>query len=81
MICYIGIGWCAIFTLKQLYEAIGGTGLMFILLGGIAYSIGAVLYAVGHKKGLKYMHSIFHIFVVAGTVLQFFAVFFHVILR
>ena len=43
-----------------------------LLLGGIAYTIGAVLYGIGSKK--KWMHSVFHIFVVLGSVLQFFAV-------
>ena len=79
MICYLVIGWCAIFTLKTLVAAITLTGFLYILFGGIAYSVGAVLYSVGKKKGLKYMHSVFHIFVVIGTVLQFFAIFFYVI--
>ena len=81
MICYLTIGWCAIFTLPTLIKAITFNGFLFILLGGIAYSIGALLYSVGHKKGLKYMHSVFHIFVVIGTVLQFFAILFYVVLR
>lgn len=81
MICYLLIGWCAIFTLKTLIQAITPIGFLFILLGGISYSIGAVLYSVGHKKGLKYMHSVFHIFVVIGTVLHFFAIFFYVIIK
>ena len=81
MICYLVIGWCAIFTLKSLIEAITFTGFMFIILGGISYSIGAILYSTGHKKGLKYMHSVFHIFVVFGTVLHFFGILFYVLLR
>lgn len=81
MICYLVIGWCAIFTLKWLIEAITLTGFLFILLGGVSYSIGAVLYSLGHKKGLKYMHSVFHIFVVFGTVLHFFGIFFYVVMR
>ncbi len=79
MICYLVIGWCAIFTLKTLIAALTVPGFLFIILGGVSYSIGAVLYSVGGKRGLKYMHSVFHIFVVIGTVLQFFAIFFYVI--
>ncbi len=79
MICYLFIGWCAIFTLKTLIKALTVPGFLFIILGGVAYSIGALLYVLGGKKGLKYMHSVFHIFVVIGTVLQFFAIFFYVI--
>ncbi len=80
MICYLVIGWCAIFTLKTLIESITLTGFLFIILGGVSYSIGAALYSMGHKKGLKYMHSVFHIFVVFGTVLHFFGILFYVIL-
>ena len=81
MICYLVIGWCAVFTLKTLIQAITLTGFIYIILGGVAYSIGAVLYSMGHRRGLKYMHSVFHLFVVAGTVLQFFGVLFYVVLR
>jgi hemolysin III len=52
-------------------------GLLWILAGGIAYTIGAGLYALGVKH--RYMHSVFHIFVVAGSILQFFGIFFYVI--
>ena len=52
------------------------TSAAFLLLsGGIAYTIGAVLYGIGGKK--KWMHSVFHIFVVLGALLQFFSVFFY----
>ena len=81
MICYLVIGWCAIFTLKTLIAAITPIGFLYIILGGVSYSIGAILYSVGHKKGLRYMHSVFPIFVVFGTVLHFFGVFFYVVMR
>ncbi len=79
IICYLVIGWCAILSLPTLIKAITVTGFLYIILGGVSYSIGAVLYVIGGKKGLKFMHSVFHIFVVIGTVLQFFAIFFYVI--
>ena len=47
-------------------------GFALLLAGGIAYTIGAVLYGLGKKK--KWMHSVFHIFVVLGSVLQFLSV-------
>ena len=77
MICYIGMGWCIVFAMKTVLEVMGVPGFAFLLLGGIAYTIGAVLYGLGKK--LRYMHSIFHLFVVAGSVLQFFSIFFYVI--
>ena len=53
-------------------EALTMPGFVLLLSGGIAYTIGAVLYGIGAKK--HWMHSVFHIFVVLGSVLQFFAV-------
>ncbi len=72
MVCYIGIGWCIIPFWRQMLEVLTAGGFTFLLAGGIAYTVGAVLYGLGKTK--KWMHSIFHIFVVLGSVLQFFAV-------
>ena len=74
MICYIGMGWGIILFLPQSIEVIGMLSFGLLLAGGIAYTIGAVLYGIGAKK--HWMHSVFHIFVVIGTVFQFFAIFF-----
>lgn len=72
MICYIGMGWCIIFKLPLLIEAVGWGGFWLILLGGVCYTVGAVLYGLGRTK--KYMHSIFHLFVVAGSVVHLLAI-------
>ena len=72
MICYIGMGWAIIPFWKQTLAAMTRPGFMLLLAGGIAYTIGAVLYGIGSKQ--KWMHSVFHIFVVLGAVLQYFAV-------
>lgn len=77
MICYIGMGWCIIFAYKTALAAIDFKGLMLILAGGIAYTIGAILYGLGKKK--RYMHSIFHLFVLVGSILNFAAILFYVI--
>jgi hemolysin III len=77
MACYIGMGWCIILAIKPTIDAITMEGFLWILAGGVAYTIGAVLYLIGKKK--KYMHSIFHIFVVLGSILQFICIFFYVI--
>jgi len=79
MICYLGMGWCIIFTAPLLPEILGIGGVVFLLTGGIAYTVGAVLYAVGKKKKLKYMHSVFHLFVVAASILHFFCILFYVV--
>ncbi len=79
MICYIAIGWCIVIAAKPTIEAIGWTAIFWILGGGVSYTVGAVLYLLGKKKGKRYMHSVFHLFVLAGSILQFFAIFFHVL--
>ena len=73
MICYIGMGWAVIPFAKQTRVALTAPGFYLLLWGGIAYTIGAVLYGIGSKK--KWMHSIFHIFVVLGALLQAFSIF------
>lgn len=77
MICYIVMGWCVVSILPQTVKAMTLSGFMWLLGGGIAYTIGAILYCIGKKK--RYIHSVFHIFVVIGSVLQFFSIFFYVI--
>ena len=76
MVCYIGMGWCVIVLLRPTIEAMTMNGFLLLLYGGIAYTIGAVLYGVG--KRMRYMHSVFHVFVLIGSVLQFFAILFYV---
>lgn len=72
MIRYIGMGWCILLRVPLLIEAVGWAGFWLILLGGVCYTIGAVLYGLGSKR--RYMHSVFHLFVVAGSVLHLIAV-------
>ena len=76
MVCYIGMGWCVIAVLKLTIEAMTLPGFMLLLAGGIAYTIGAVLYGIGKKK--RYFHSVFHVFVIIGSLLQFFAILFYI---
>ena len=73
MVCYIFMGWCIIFFLPTAMEALTPVGFYWMLAGGIAYTIGAVLYGIGSKK--RWMHSVFHIFVVLGSFLQFVSIF------
>lgn len=77
LICYIIMGWVIILFTKTAIETVSYAGFMFLLAGGIAYTVGSVLYSLGKK--VRWMHSVFHIFVVLGSVLQFFAIFFYVL--
>ena len=76
MVLYLSMGWCIIFTAKAVYDYIGSAGFILLLSGGIAYTVGAVLYGLGRKH--RYMHSLFHLFVVAGSLLHFLCILLYV---
>ena len=76
MICYLAMGWCIILKGGVLPELLTTNGFILLVVGGIAYTIGAVLYGLGKKK--KWMHSIFHILCVIGSLLHFFCILFYV---
>lgn len=73
---YVLMGWLIIFAIKPLVNNLPFEGLMWLLSGGILYTIGAVLFSL---KNLKYNHIIFHIFVLLGSFSHFIAVFFYVL--
>jgi hemolysin III len=73
MICYVGMGWAILPFMAQTRLALGEGGFLLLLSGGISYTIGAVLFGIGSK--VRWMHSIFHIFVVLGSLLQFLSIF------
>ena len=77
MICYIGMGWGIVFFIPQTVELLTVPGFGWLLSGGIAYTVGAILYGIGAKK--HWIHSVFHIFVVIGSVLQFLAIYLYVL--
>lgn len=77
MICYIGMGWGIIFFLPQTIQLMSLPGFLLLLSGGIAYTIGAILYGIGVKR--RWMHSVFHIFVVIGSLLQFLSIILYVL--
>ena len=77
MICYLVMGWCIIFKFNVLLQGMQTSGVVLLIAGGVAYTIGAILYGVGKKK--KYFHSIFHLFILLGSILQFFTILLYVI--
>ena len=76
LILYIIMGWMIVFTFGKLLSNIKPMGAIYMLIAGVIYTIGAVLYVIGKKK--KYMHSVFHFFVLAASVLFFFSIFFSI---
>ena len=77
MICYLVMGWCIIIKANLLPELLTMPGFILLLLGGIIYTIGAVLYGLGKKH--KYIHSIFHLSVFFGNLLHVICILMYVI--
>ena len=77
MICYIGLGWAVLPFLPQALEILGPSGFWYLLSGGIAYTVGAILFGIGSK--VRWMHSVFHILVVLGSALQGICILFYIL--
>ncbi len=75
MICYLGLGWCVVGFWNITFAAIGVGGTVFLALGGVLYTIGAILYGLGKKR--RYIHSLFHLFVNLASLMHFFAILFY----
>ena len=71
------MGWMIVLTLKPTIAAVSWNGFWWLLAGGVAYTVGAVLYGKGKKK--RYFHSVFHIFVDLGSILQAVCILFYVL--
>ena len=77
MICYIAMGWVIVFVFPEFMRSVDFKCVILMLIGGIVYTIGAVIYGFGKKA--RYIHSIWHFFVLAGSMLHFFAVYLYVL--
>ena len=75
VITYISMGWLILFAIKPLKEHLSLISFRFLLIGGIVYTAGCIFYAA---KKVKWMHSIWHFFVIGGTVMHFFSLFFSI---
>jgi len=75
-VSYVLMGWVAVIAAKPLYENLSAGGLTFLVLGGISYTIGAIFYA---KEHLPYNHAIFHVWVLAGSIMHFISIFFYLL--
>ncbi|HQL01121.1 MAG TPA: hemolysin III family protein [Smithellaceae bacterium] len=75
-LAYILMGWIIIFAIKPLSESLATGGIIWLVAGGLAYTLGVIFYA---WKTLPFSHGIWHLFVIGGSVCHFFAVLFHVI--
>ena len=75
--CYLIMGWMIVFSFNTLVEALAPAAITLLISGGVAYTIGAILYGIGAKK--KYFHSVFHFFCLIGSALHFFAIYCYVL--
>lgn len=77
MICYIAMGWVIILVFPTFIKSVSWGCVRLLLWGGISYTVGAVIYAFGKKA--RYVHSIWHIFVLVGSILHFFSIYLYVL--
>lgn len=78
MVLYLALGWCIIVAIVPLFQNLSANGFWWLLGGGISYSIGAIFFGFGRK--VRYIHSIWHLFVLLGTILQFVSILFYVVI-
>jgi len=71
LVCYVMMGWVIIFAIKSMIQNLPSYSLIMLLIGGIFYTVGIVFYVI---KKIKYFHSIWHLFTVAGSVFHYFSV-------
>ena len=74
-VLYLALGWCVVWFLPDLVAALPPSGLGLLVAGGLCYTIGCVFYVL---KRIRYMHTLFHLWVLAGSVCHFLAVLFYV---
>lgn len=77
LFCYIFMGWVIIFGFNALTKSVAPMGIRLLVAGGVIYTLGAILYGLGHK--VKYFHSIWHFFVLGGSILHFLTIYIYVI--
>ena len=77
MVLYLVMGWMIIFGMKDVFASVAKPGIILMFAGGIFYTIGAIIHGLGKKK--KYMHSVFHIFICIGSLLQFLCILLYVV--
>lgn len=74
---YLLMGWMIVLAYQHMVQAIDPRGMSLLIWGGVAYTLGAILYGIGSKK--RYFHSVFHFFCMAGTILHFFSIYLYVL--
>jgi len=69
---YIGMGWLCLIAIQPLFHSLGAKGVILLLAGGVSYTLGSIFYTL---KKIKFMHVIWHLFVILGASFMFFSIF------
>ena len=77
MVLYLAMGWGIVFRFNLLPEAVGMSGIYLLVAGGLAYTIGTIFYGLQNKH--RYMHSIWHLWILLGSALHFLCIILYVI--
>jgi hemolysin III len=77
MLIYIVMGWLVVIAFKPLLAALPPAGVLWLVAGGLFYTLGIVFYALDKK--LRHAHGIWHLFVLAGSVCHYLAVLLYVV--
>ncbi len=77
VVCHLLNGWSALIGIGDLYRSTGFYGVLFLVLGGVMYSVGSILYGIGSH--VRYMHSVFHFFCIFGTIFHFLCVYLYIL--
>ncbi|HIW73186.1 MAG TPA: hemolysin III family protein [Firmicutes bacterium] len=76
MVCYVASGWCVVLAIVPLVRSLALPGIFLLVLGGVLYTAGIPFY---RRKSVRYSHMIWHFFVLAGAVSQFFSIYLYVL--
>ena len=76
LLLYLAMGWLIIFDINFLFRLIDSNAKLLLILGGVSYSFGVIFYAFSN---IKYFHSIWHLFVLTGSVLHYFMILFYIV--
>jgi len=77
VVMYLAMGWLAVLALRQLWLALPGVGFWLVVAGGLSYTVGIVFYALG--RSVRFMHAIWHLFVLAGSACHYVAILLYVL--
>ena len=73
VVCYLMMGWAVLFAVKPMLRTVNSMSLVFLLVGGLFYTVGIIFYVMKNKR---YFHSIWHLFTIGGSVFHWFAILF-----